>query len=49
MNPRIDINKYLGSKHMHAMLALSAEAAAALEPSLFELVKIRASQINGCA
>ena len=32
-----------------AMLALSSEVSARLEPSLFELVKIRASQINGCA
>jgi AhpD family alkylhydroperoxidase len=31
------------------MLALSAEAEASLERPLFELVKIRASQINGCA
>jgi AhpD family alkylhydroperoxidase len=32
-----------------ALFALSSETAAAVEPSLFELVKIRASQINGCA
>jgi AhpD family alkylhydroperoxidase len=31
------------------MFGLSSEAAARLEPRLFELVKIRASQINGCA
>ena len=31
------------------MLALSAEAEAGLERPLFELVKIRASQLNGCA
>jgi AhpD family alkylhydroperoxidase len=49
MNPRLDINKYLSSKPVRAMLALSAETAAELEPSLFELVKIRASQMNGCA
>ena len=32
-----------------ALLAVSTEPAAQLEPPLFELVKIRASQINGCA
>jgi len=35
---------------MKAMMALEAEVAqSGLEPSLVELVKIRASQINGCA
>jgi AhpD family alkylhydroperoxidase len=35
---------------MKAMMALESQAAAiGLEPSLMELVKIRASQINGCA
>jgi AhpD family alkylhydroperoxidase len=32
-----------------AMLTLSSEVEVRLERSLFELVKIRASQINGCA
>jgi AhpD family alkylhydroperoxidase len=49
MNPRLDMTKYLSSKLGRAMLALSSEVAANLEPSLFELVKIRGSQINGCA
>jgi len=49
MNPRIDITKYLSSGMGRAMLALSSEVSARLERSLFELVKIRASQINGCA
>ena len=49
MNPRIDVTKYLSSGMGRAMLALSSEVSARLEPSLFELVKIRASQINGCA
>jgi AhpD family alkylhydroperoxidase len=31
------------------MLALSAEAGKNIDPKLFELVQIRASQINGCA
>jgi AhpD family alkylhydroperoxidase len=38
------------SKEMQAYLAYSQTVAAfELEPSLMELVKIRASQINGCA
>jgi AhpD family alkylhydroperoxidase len=49
MNPRIDVAKHLSSGSARAMLALSAEVAATLDPSLFELVKIRASQMNGCA
>src|SRR5688572_19300808 len=34
---------------MKAWTGLSMTVAASLEPSLIELVKIRASQINGCA
>ncbi len=49
MNPRIDITKYLSSGFGRAMLNLSAEVDAKLDRPLFELVKIRASQINGCA
>ena len=49
MNPRIDVNKYLGSGMGRAMLTLSAETSKSLDHTLFELVKIRASQINGCA
>jgi AhpD family alkylhydroperoxidase len=49
MNPRLDGSKYQNSKLVRAMQTLSAETAAAIEPSLFELVKIRASQMNGCA
>jgi len=49
MNPRIDLTKYLSSGLGHAMFALSNEASAKLDPALFELVKIRASQLNGCA
>jgi AhpD family alkylhydroperoxidase len=49
MKPRIDIRKYLASGLGRAMLNLSAEAEASLERPLFELVKIRASQMNGCA
>ena len=34
---------------LRAMLALSSEVEAKMDRRLFELVKIRASQINGCA
>ena len=49
MNPRIDISKYIASGMGRAMLTLSAEAQRRVEPRLFHLVEIRASQINGCA
>jgi len=49
MSTRIDISKYLHSGLGKAMFALSSEATANIEPKLFELVKTRASQINGCA
>ena len=49
MNPRIDMNRHLGSGMARAMLALSSEVEASLERRLIELIKIRASQINGCA
>lgn len=49
MNGRIDTTKYLGSGMAQALLALSAETAKQIEPGLFELVKMRASQLNGCA
>jgi AhpD family alkylhydroperoxidase len=49
MHPRIDVTKYLGLGVGRAMLALSQEAAKLMDPKLLELVKIRASQLNGCA
>ena len=49
MNARVDLTKHLNSGTSKALLALSTETVARLEPRLFELVKIRASQINGCA
>lgn len=49
MNSRVDISKYLTSGLGRAMLNLSSEVEGRLEPPLFELVKIRASQMNGCA
>ena len=49
MTTRIDVTKYLTSGLGRAMFTLSSEVASKLEPALFELVKIRASQLNGCA
>jgi AhpD family alkylhydroperoxidase len=49
MQPRIDVRKYLGFGVGRAMLALSHETEKLMDPKLFELVKIRASQLNGCA
>ena len=49
MTPRIDFTRYLNSGLGRAMFTLSSETAARLDHRLFELVKIRASQINGCA
>ena len=49
MTPRIDFTKYITSGLGQAMLNLSGEVAGRIEQRLFELVKIRASQINGCA
>jgi AhpD family alkylhydroperoxidase len=49
MKPRL--NPYQAAPGvMKAMIALEAQVASSgLEPALIELVKIRASQINGCA
>jgi AhpD family alkylhydroperoxidase len=50
MDPRIDLSKHYGSPLGRAMLALQREVDhSGLDASLRELVKIRASQINGCA
>ena len=49
MSPRIDVTKHLNSGFVRALLTLSAEAQKSVEPSLFHLIEIRASQINGCA
>jgi AhpD family alkylhydroperoxidase len=49
MNPRLDVTTYLKSDLFQAMLKLSSEVEARVERTLFELVKIRASQMNGCA
>jgi AhpD family alkylhydroperoxidase len=49
MHPRVDVTKYLGLGVGRAMLALWRETEELMEPRLYELVKIRASQLNGCA
>ena len=50
MTPRVDPMKYATSGPGRAMLALQKEVeATGLERPLLELIKIRASQINGCA
>ena len=50
MTPRFDVNKYLNTGLVRAMLNLGREVeATGLDKTLYELVKIRASQINGCA
>lgn len=49
MDTRIDLRKYIGSNLGKAMLNLSFETHKQLEPSLLNLIDIRASQINGCA
>jgi AhpD family alkylhydroperoxidase len=49
MEPRIDLNKYLGSGFVHAMLGLSHAVEKQIERPLRELINIRVSQMNGCA
>ena len=50
MTARVDIRKYLGSRAGQAMLALEAAVdGSGLERRLLDLVKVRGSQINGCA
>jgi len=50
MKPRLEATKASPAAY-HAMLALEmfVKKSSRLEPSLLELVKMRASQINGCA
>ncbi len=50
MTPRVDASKYMKSGAVQALLRLQQEVeASGLERSVIELVKIRASQMNGCA
>ena len=49
MNPRVDITKHISSAPVRGLLNLSAETQKRIDPALFHLIEIRASQINGCA
>ncbi len=50
MKSRVETKSYTSSGLFQAMRALEREVrSAGLEPSLLELVKVRASQVNGCA
>ncbi len=50
MQPRIDVGKYLSGGAIKAMYALEAYLAqSTIEPKLKHMLKLRASQINGCA
>ena len=49
MNPRVDITKHISSAPVRALFNLSAETQKRIDPVLFHLIEIRASQINGCA
>ncbi|HYN93617.1 MAG TPA: carboxymuconolactone decarboxylase family protein [Pilimelia sp.] len=48
MTPRINIRKLAPTGH-RALLALEQYVASAVEPTVLELVKLRASILNGCA
>jgi AhpD family alkylhydroperoxidase len=50
MSTRIDINRHRSSGMVKALFAMGQEIdKTGIDKRLFELVKIRASQINGCA
>lgn len=49
MTPRLDNPSALFPAGFKAMVALEQALARAIDPELLELVKLRASQINGCA
>ncbi len=50
MQPRIDYQAFAPSDAAKAMFALERSVrGSGLEPGLLELVRVRASQINGCA
>jgi AhpD family alkylhydroperoxidase len=49
MSPRIDVSPYVTSGLGRALLSFSSEVESRIERPLSELIKIRASQINGCA
>ncbi|WP_446665011.1 carboxymuconolactone decarboxylase family protein [Flexivirga sp. B27] len=47
MEPRIDVNK-VAPEAYKAVLGLEKYAASHVDPTLYELIKLRASMINGC-
>src|SRR4029079_19107122 len=49
MDTRIDVRRHLNNPMVNTLQALTHETAASLEPSLLQLVEIRASQMNGRA
>ena len=49
MTPRLDNPSALYPAGFKAMVALEAALARDIDPELLELIKLRASQINGCA
>lgn len=49
MTPRLDNPSALFPAGFKAMVALEQALVRAIDPELLELVKLRASQINGCA
>src|SRR5215213_2735893 len=50
MSTRVDMTRHIGSGMARSLLAMGVEVGkSGLERPLFELVKIRASQLNGCA
>jgi AhpD family alkylhydroperoxidase len=46
--PRMDITKLAPEAYRH-LIALEGAIASKIEPKLYHLIKLRASQINGCA
>jgi AhpD family alkylhydroperoxidase len=49
MQPRIDYRKFAQEPLKHLLAIESYIAESGLEPKLLHLIKMRASQINGCA
>ncbi len=49
MQPRIDVNQLAPELYRAAVNLQAAIEATGVDKKLFELIKIRASQINGCA
>jgi AhpD family alkylhydroperoxidase len=48
LRPTVEVGRHFPAGYK-ALAALNQTVAAAVEPTIFELVKLRASQINGCA